>query len=372
VLDDHAPVVNKTVTLRPDTSWYSEDHLALKRAKRSAERRMVKTNLMVDAVIFKDISDQGNAAINQCKAKYYSSKIPDCKGDSRALFAITKKLMGKEKEVILPAHTSKQQLAEDFSSYFEQKISKIREGLDSARASASLTLNVNEIDPPFNGNLLTSFRAATLQEIISIINRSPSKSCSLDPVPTSLLKSCVSEVAPHILKIVNRTLETGQVPDYFKHALVTPLLKKQNADPNDFKNYRPVSNLPNTSKYLEKIIAARLDEHLSLHDLHDPLQSAYKKKHSTETALICVHNDICHALDNGSAVVLIMLDLSAAFDTIDHHILLTRLSHHYGIQGDALKVIMSYLENRTQLVVIGGVSSSKKVLRYGMPQGSGH
>ncbi len=118
-------------------------------------------------------------------------------------------------------------------------------------------------------------------------------------------------------------------------------------------------------------MATQLEAHIQANDLEDMMQSAYRKRHSTESALMKVHDDITQAIDNGSGVVLILLDLSAAFDNIDHDILLHRLEHHYGIAGGALATIKSYLSNRTQSVVVDGVCSTKKLLRFGMPQGSG-
>ena len=109
--------------------------------------------------------------------------------------------------------------------------------------------------------------------------------------------------------------------------MVRPLLKKPSLDIEVLKNYRPVSNLPFISKVLEKVVATRLDRHLESNILHDSRQSAYRSGHSTETALLRVHHDIAAALDNNCHAVLVMLDLSAAFDVIDHPILLRRIRH---------------------------------------------
>ena len=104
--------------------------------------------------------------------------------------------------------------------------------------------------------------------------------------------------------------------------------------------------------------------------MFDPLQSAYKDKHSTETALIKVQNYILSALDAGSSAVLLMLDLSAAFDTIDHDILLSRLCNVYGITGYALDWFRSYLTGRIQHVVIENAVTGDQELGFGVPQGS--
>ena len=118
--------------------------------------------------------------------------------------------------------------------------------------------------------------------------------------------------------------------------VIGPLVKKSGLDKEVLKNYRPVSNLSFISKVLEKVVAKRLDDHMLDNNLYCSVQSAYRERHSTETALFKVQSDISTVLDSGSGAVLLMLDLSAAFDTIDHGILLSRLNSLYGISGDAL------------------------------------
>ena len=124
------------------------------------------------------------------------------------------------------------------------------------------------------------------------------------------------------------------------------------------------------SKILEKVVARQLERHLDTNKLHDDRQSAYRSLHSTETALLRVHQDIATALDNNSCVVLIMLDLLAAFDIIDHHILLKRLEHTYGISGSASAWFRSYVSHRSQSVAVRSAVSDKSPLHFGVPQGS--
>ena len=124
------------------------------------------------------------------------------------------------------------------------------------------------------------------------------------------------------------------------------------------------------SKILEKVVARQLERHLDTNKLHDDRQSAYRSRHSTETALLRVHQDIATALDNNSCVVLIMLDLSAAFDVIDHPILLKRLEHSYGISGSALAWFRSYVSHRSQSVAVRSAVSDESPLHFGVPQGS--
>ena len=149
-----------------------------------------------------------------------------------------------------------------------------------------------------------------------------------------------------------------------------PLLKKSNLDPELLKNYRQVSNLPFLSKVLEHVVLTQLMTHLETHNLLEPFQSAYRKCHSTETALLRVVNDLLQASDDGYVSILSLLDLSAAFDTIDHVILSQRLSSTFGCTGTALGWFQSYLSNRTQSVFVNDIQSAPSNLKYGVPQGS--
>ena len=160
------------------------------------------------------------------------------------------------------------------------------------------------------------------------------------------------------------------VPTSLKKAIVRPLLKKATLDPDTLKNYRPISNLSFVSKLIERIVAKQINEHLASNKLLDKYQSAYRMFHSAETALLRVQNDILAELQNRKVVALVMLDLSAAFDTIDHSILFKRLRTRFGIQGTALKWIISYLQDRTQSVAVLNGRSTETPLKFGVPQGS--
>ena len=141
-------------------------------------------------------------------------------------------------------------------------------------------------------------------------------------------------------------------------------------DQNELKNYRPISNLKFISKTIERAASAQLATYLQDNGLHGQKQSAYRQFHSTETALLRVQNDLLCAVDKHQEAVLIMLDFSAAFDTIDHQILLKRLRDRYGIVGTALEWFSSYLSGCVQAVNIAGVLSDDILLTEGVPQGS--
>ena len=210
---------------------------------------------------------------------------------------------------------------------------------------------------------LCVLRPATALEVLN----SPSKSFELDPMPTWLLKKCIDEILPIIVRLVNTSLRSGRFPDLFKEAIIRPILKNPNLNTDELKNYRSVSNLQFVSKIIEKVVMARLEEHIVDNNLKDPSQSAYKKCHSTETALPKNNNDILASLDNKHCIILALLDLSAAFDTVDHTILLHRLHNDFSMEGKVLQWLTSFITGRTQRVCIDGNSSDLHQLICGVP-----
>ena len=159
----------------------------------------------------------------------------------------------------------------------------------------------------------------------------------------------------------------GIVPDQMKIARMIPLFKA--GDRSLFTNYRPISILPSFSKFLEKVVYNRLHNYLSKLEILCDDQFGFRKNHSTSLALIDLYEKISLALDHNEHAVGVFLDLSKAFDTVDHNILLDKLEH-YGIRGLALDWVRSYLSNRLQFVQFNGQCSSPQTISCGVPQGS--
>ena len=203
-----------------------------------------------------------------------------------------------------------------------------------------------------------------------MVNEAPAKQCDLDPLPTWLLKDSIDLLAPYIAHLFNTSLATGCVPDAFKVAYITPLLKKSGLDVDSPENYRPVSNLSVLSKTLERAVSQQLESYLHSVGLLPQHQSAYRKGHSTETALAKVCADLITSMDNGHHALLALLDLSAAFDTVDHNILLERLSRSFAVRDIVLEWLRSYLSGRYYIVRHGGTESSERHTPFGVPQGS--
>ncbi len=363
LLDKYAPVKTRVVTIRPKAVWYTQDISAAKRKRRQLERKAKRTFLSCDVDAHDMQCHVVKDMIYQSKLSYYSNKITEHATDQKALFNVVGTLLHKKEKAPLPTCSSTQELADRFANFFVEKIRKIQSSLNTVEATYTSASH-------YTGAVLTEFPTVTAEQVRQLIMKSASKSCSLDPGPTWLIKNCLDGLLPIITEIVNLSLSTSTVPEKLKEAIIIPLLKKLLLDPDILNHFRPVSNLCYISKIVEKVVALFVQKHMSENKLHSIFQSAYKCFHSTETALLRIHNDCNRAIDDEQSVVLILLDLSAAFDTVDHQILLDTLSTHVGIQGKALEWFKSYLSDRSQSVCIEGVYSDQHQLTCGVPQGS--
>ena len=180
--------------------------------------------------------------------------------------------------------------------------------------------------------------------IANIINKLPNKnSCGYDNFSTKIIKALKDSLIKPLTLIINQIFNTGVFPSQLKIAKVIPIFKKD--DNKIFNNYRPISLLPVLSKVVEKVICSQINNFFITNNLFYDSQYGFRPGHSTEYAAIEITDRIIAAMDKNNIPLNVYLDLSKAFDTLDHAILLEKLSH-YGIRGNPLKLISSYLENR--------------------------
>ena len=196
----------------------------------------------------------------------------------------------------------------------------------------------------------------TSSEVSKIITSSPDKQCPLASAPMWLIKHLCPVLSVTIANICDASFTKGVLPTTQKDAIVRPRMKK--LIPDHLNSYRPISNLSFLSKSIERLVAARFNEHVKTHNLLPSRQSAYQAHHLTETAVIDVLNRIIRNVDRGGHVsVLVLLDLNSAFDTADHAILLEVLESVFGVAGIALDWFRSYLDGRTQTFYVGAQQS---------------
>jgi len=209
----------------------------------------------------------------------------------------------------------------------------------------------------------------TASEIINTVNRFKSKtSAGYDDIPVDIMKFSILHTAPYLAKIINLSFTTGLVPNMLKIAKVCPIYKK-NGDKTDINNYRPISILPSFSKIYEKLVYNRLSQYVKKFCILNDCQFGFRSNRSTSMAVLEMTDKINEATENNQFSIGVFVDLSKAFDTLNHNILLNKL-YYYGIRGVSYEWFKSYLSNRYQYVHFNGYSSSRLPITCGVPQGS--
>ena len=273
-------------------------------------------------------------------------------------------MIDNKKATVLPKSNNDKELANNFLDFFQEKIKKIRASFNPANRATFVDHCPDIVK-------LSEFEPATLEEVTEIAKSYGIKCSPEDPVPSLLLSSNIETFAPFWLEIVNLSLAVGSMSN-LKSAVLSPLIKELGSlvDTDNYKNYRPVSNLVFVSKLIERVVQKRLEQHMISNRLHSDKNYAYRSKHATEHLLLKVVNDLYLSFDKNIPSVVVLLDLSAAFDTVDHAKLLYILEHEIGIVGTALKWFESFLTGRSQKVKIGEEYSEIVELLFGVAQGS--
>jgi hypothetical protein len=359
LLEKHAPPRTVRKRMRCSTPWFDADCAAAKRKVRTFERRYRRTLTTADRSAWVSELRLKQRLFTSKQNSYWEKKISQSGGNQKKLWRDINSVLhqDKKKSAVQPGLT-----ADGFANAFREKIESVRKSTETAP------------HPTFDGpgclsNLL-EFNSVSPYMVVRLIREAPNKTCELDPAPTWLIKQFSADLSPYITMIINASFRAGSFPTSQKRACITPVLKKSTLDPHDYGNYRPISNLTFLSKLLERCVNKQLNEYLDTNNLLPDNQSAYRQHRSTETAMIKVLSDVYRAADGGQITLLGLLDLSAAFDCVDHEILVGRLHHNYGIGGQALNWIRSYLTGRTEYTRFNGAVSATCDVIAGVPQGS--
>ena len=302
-----------------------------------------------------------------CK-NHYHNKFNSYKNDIKNTWKTINEILGKNKKEHLPTYfndnntkiNDPQVIASKFNTFFADIGPSLANKIHT-------TANFSDfLSSQFPKSIF--FNPTSRKEILDIIATFKSgKSSGYDDISPTVIKQIAPFITEPLTHVFNLSLSTGVFPSALKIAKVIPIFKKD--DPHSFSNYRPISLLPCFSKILERLIYNRLDNFLSLHNILHPNQYGFRKHHSTDLALLDIYDKISSALSNHLHTIGIFLDLSKAFDTIDHSILLTKL-HHYGIRGTPLALLSDYLHNRQQFTCFDSHSSGLLPVSCGVPQGS--
>ena len=226
-----------------------------------------------------------NKMLKDAKASYYSSILSENASDPKILFNAVDKLLHRKAERRYLPVPSMIELTNNFADFFDKKIATIRTELSTEATSRIQSREANE---QLCHAEFTEFSVMSEREVESFVDTIGKKSCDLDPIPASVLKECKTTLLAVLTNIVNMSLQSASMPAALKEAIIKPKLKKDNLDSKDYSNFRPISNLKVVSKIIEKAASCQLVDYLRDNDLEESFQSAYKRFHSTETALLKV------------------------------------------------------------------------------------
>ncbi len=298
-----------------------------------------------------------SAEVHTAKSSHFHNKINNAP-DMRNLFRTFNSLLCPP-----PPPPTTSITADDFATFFTNKTKTISSQFSPPLIQDPQPTRSTAQTPIF------SFCPLTEAEVSKLLLSSHPTTCPLDPIPSHLLQAISPALLPALTHIINTSLLTGIFPTAFKQARVTPLLKKPTLNTSLLENYRPVSLLPFIAKTLERVVFNQVSLFLSQNNKLDAKQSGFRSGHSTETALLSVTEALRIAKADSKSSVLILLDLSAAFDTVNHQILLSTLSS-LDITGIPLRWFESYLTGLSFRVAWGGEVSKAHQLVTGVPQGS--
>ena len=359
----------KVSNYRLSKPWLSKGLLKSIRTKNKLYKQYLSNQSPLYETGYKKYKNKLNHSLRIAKRLYYEKKIDAVKSNAKATWKVLNEIIKTKKKaskinaifkVDDQEITDPVDIANRFCSYFSNIGPNLAKNIHSSASHRSF----------LSGNFPHSLflDPVTSNELIEISNSFRSgKATGHDKIPISIIKQSIHIIAEPLALIINLSITQGIVPDQMKIARVIPLFKT--GDRTLFTNYRPVSILPSFSKFLEKVVYNRLANYLSKHDILCNNQFGFRKNHSTSLALIDLYEKISLALDRNEHAIGVFLDLSKAFDTVDHNILLDKLEH-YGIRGVALDWISNYLSHRLQFVQFNDHCSSPQTIRCGVPQGS--
>ena len=311
------------------------------------------------------------AIIKTAKSNYRCNQINECKEDKKKTWKIINELRGKNKQKIKPLFDinnekviERRVIANEFNKYFNSIASELNESIDEITVSGSNFQSFGDYIGNSSKNSIV-LENCTADEVLNIIAELNNGKAS--DIPVHVIKKVSHVISPKLAEYFNVLMINGVFPDVLKVGKITPIYKKGNSEL--LENYRPVSTLPIFGKIFEKVIYSRLYSFLdSQNTLHDK-QFGFRKSHSTSHALNYSIHHIKSLVNKKKHVLGIFIDLSKAFDTIDHEILLFKLDR-YGIRGLAHGLLKSYLSNRIQYTDVLGEKSDKLYVKFGVPQGS--
>jgi hypothetical protein len=349
--------------------WLTTAIVTSCKVKNKLYKKYKKYPSLLNLTNYKNYNNKLQQCISSAEQKYYMEKLQKSKDDTKSKWLLINQILNKNNvnntintfTINGHATTDVKLIAETFNSYYINLGSSLASNIPQAMYSPFDYLKNKQVNSAV-------FHSTTSLEIISIINNLKNDSSpGWDDIPNSVIKFSKKFISIPLANIVNYMINVGSFPDQLKIAKVVPCYKS--GDKSVILNYRPISILNSFSKIFEKIIVNRLKSYITKYNILYKYQFGFRENYSTNLALITYIDYITKAIDTGDKVASVYIDLSKAFDTLNHEILLKKLNL-YGIRGQVLSLFNSYLTNRKQYVQYNNYKSSLQTITCGVPQGS--
>ena len=358
-LDCFAPIQERKIISRFNPiPWYNSELKKLLEQKNNLLKDFYQYGLEVLKKPIKMLNNKIVHLKRKLKSNYLTKKLKDAKDNPKEYWKIINSVIGTDsKTEHIEPDMMTQERADNYNQYFANVGQEILK-----------ELNLNISPSELKGSEGFAFQPETNESIIKLIDvLKPDVATGRDGISSKIIKDSKVIIAPVLTKIINLGYSTNTFPNSMKEAAIRPIHKKD--DSNIISNYRPISILPCLSKIFERSASNQLIKYLEDHNLLSPSQHAYRKMHGTKTCLFQVINYVQELLDNKNLVAIVSLDLSKAFDAINHEMLLEKLKK-LGLSESALYWMKSYLSERRQCTKFSTVTSKDEKVTSGVPQGS--
>ena len=369
ILDQYFPLVKLSRAKAKDKPFITPGiRVSLTHREKLFQKYLSNKSDIINKAAWKQYRNKLNEIIKAAEKSFYQKKLKENSDNCQSLWKVFGSILNNKKskpinkiKINNKELTDQNVITDEFNKYFSTIGAKLAENFNSINTNHKSYL-MNKVENSF------FLHSTTEWEITKEINNMDfKKSPGYDEISVKFLQVAKNLITKPLMLIFNKAIATGQYPDALKIAKVIPLFKK--GESTLISNYRPISLLSLLNKIFEKLLYRRLYKFLVKHNVLYKYQFGFRRGYSTTMALIEVINNIKSAIDNNKFVCGIFLDLTKAFDTVDHQILLDKLDH-YGVRGQTNDLFKSYLSNRKQFVKIGNSKSSHLPISCGVPQGS--
>ena len=370
ILNTMAPI--RTIQVRVKyAAWLTDETKAVMRRRDEAQEAAARSGTQDDWRNYKNLRNTATARLRAEKKAWERNKLDKAQQSPNSIWRSVKswlswgnsgppsKLSHNGTIISKPAR-----VATIMNEFFINKVAKLKAKIPATESDPLAKLR----EVFYNRQCVFKFRPVTQEEVMQIIkDLKNTKSSGMDFIDTWVVKLIAKEILPALTHIVNISISKAEFPHSWKVSKVVPLLKKD--DPLLCKNYRPVSLLPVFSKILERAVFIQLVHYLEFNSLLNTNHHGGRQYHNTATALLQMYDQWLEEVERDLMVGVMMIDLSAAFDMVDHHILVKKLEL-YGFDTHSITWVGSYLTNRSQVVMVDGCFSPPLGITCGVPQGS--